>query len=136
MQKICNCGYETRKKNFNFCPLCGTKLTVLELEKDGTYKTERKACRIVDEWCDPKKIYYYKQSPFNKEYVWIYNSLHDDTFFMGLHISKVKPLSLDQIENCVFRENNECGHTDTCKSCSVCTGKLEEAIMQWVKTSA
>lgn len=40
----CNCGYEIAKKNFNFCPLCGTKLTALELEEDGTYKAERKAC--------------------------------------------------------------------------------------------
>lgn len=135
MQK-CNCGYETGKKNFNFCPLCGTKLTILKLEKDETYKAERKACRVVDEWCDSKKIYYYKESSFNKEYAWIYKYLHDDAYFMFLHISKIKPLELERIEKCVFRKNNECGHAVTCKGCSVCTGKLEETIMQWIRASA
>lgn len=128
MQKLCNCGYKTGKKNFKFCPLCGTKLTVLELEKDGTYKAERKACRVVDELCDSKKIYYYKESPINKEFVWIYKSKHDDVYFMGLHISKITPLELERIGKCAFRKNNACGHAITCKTCFACTGKLEEVI--------
>ena len=48
IMKICKCGYETEKTSFQFCPLCGKQLTVLELEDDGTYKAKREACRVFD----------------------------------------------------------------------------------------
>ena len=60
--KICKCGYETEKTSFQFCPLCGKQLIVLELEDDGTYKAKREACRVFNGWLNPNAIYYYKIS--------------------------------------------------------------------------
>jgi len=133
MKKICNCGYETEKKNFNFCPLCGNKLMILELEADGTYEAERKACRIIDhDWMNPNKIYYYKVSPIDKELVWIYKSPVSPHWIFGCHISKVKPLEVERIERCSFRKNDECGHMGSCKMCPVYKGDVDELIMNLV----
>lgn len=133
MEKICNCGYETNKKRFNFCPLCGNKLTTLELESDGTYKAERSACRVInDDWINPNRIYYYKVSLIDKELVWIYESLTSSHFIFGCHISKVVPLKLERIKRCALRENDECGHTSSCKICKVYRGEVQENILKSV----
>ncbi len=93
MEKICNCGYETNKKSFKFCPLCGNKLITLEL--DGTYKADKNACRVInDDFISPDKIYYYKVSPTDKEWAWIYESLVSVHWILGCHISKVRPCEL------------------------------------------
>ncbi len=130
MEKICNCGYETNKKSFKFCPLCGNRLITLELEPDGTYKAERKACKVInDDWISPDKIYYYKVSPIDKELAWIYESPTSVHWILGCHISKVRPCELERIERCIFRKNNECGHMSTCKICSVYKGDIDDYIM-------
>ena len=49
--KICNCGYETEKSSFKFCPLCGKPLNILEMEPTlnpnllgGIYSPRDKQC--------------------------------------------------------------------------------------------
>ena len=121
--KICKCGYETEKTSFQFCPLCGKQLTVLELEDDGTYKAKREACRVINGWLDPNKIYYYKISPIDDTLVWIYTSPTSKHFISGGHISKIKPLDIERVERCVFRKDGECGHMGSCK---MCLPKLKE----------
>lgn len=114
IMKVCKCGYETEKASFQFCPLCGKKLIVLELEDDGTYKAKREACRVFDEWLDPNTIYYYKISPIDDTFVWIYTSMTSKHFIIGCHISKIVPI---EIERCVFRRERQCGFTASCKKC-------------------
>ena len=133
MQKICNCGYETNKKSFIFCPLCGNKLVTLELEPDGTYKAERKACRVINgDMINPEKIYYYKVSSIDSELVWVYESPTSMHWIFGCHISKIRPYELEKIERCVFRENNKCGYASTCKRCPVYKGDIDDYIISLV----
>lgn len=121
--KICKCGYETEKNSFQFCPLCGKELTVLELEDDGTYKAKREACRVFDEWLDPNTIYYYKISPIDDTLVWIYTSPISKHWIIGCHISKIKPIEVERVERCALRKNGRCGYSGSCK---MCLPKLKE----------
>lgn len=123
--KTCECGYNTGKSAYNFCPLCGEKLKVFEKEEDGTYNTERMACRIInDDWVNPNIIYYYKVSPICDGLCWIYKNPNDKHFFMGCHISHIRPCEIERVYSCIFhRQNGKCGST---KSCDLCLPKLKK----------
>ena len=118
-EKNCkHCNFNTMKSAYKYCPICGEKLFELEMEEDGTYKAERKPCRIInDDWVDDSIIYYYKVSPIDSELAWVYENKDDKHWKFGCHISHVKSLEQEQIERCVLRKNNECGHSSSCKLC-------------------
>ena len=126
--KICNCGYETEKTSFKFCPLCGKPLNILEMESDGTYKAEREACRVINDWLSPNTIFYFKRSPIDNTLVWIYETPTSNHFILGCHISKVKPLKLENVERCVLRKDGICGKS---ASCSLCYPKLKQKYSYW-----
>ena len=115
--KICKCGYETEKTSFQFCPLCGKQLIVLELEDDGTYKAKREACRVLDGWLDSNAIYYYKISPIDDTLAWIYTSPISKHWIIGCHISKIKPIDVERVERCTLRKNGKCGYASSCEMC-------------------
>ena len=114
--KKCNCGFETENEEFNFCPLCGKDLIILELESDGTYKANRYACRILDDRFESNIIYYFKTSPINPM-CWIYETMSSERYVYGCHYSKVLPLELEAVQRCVLRVDGKCGKTTTCKTC-------------------
>ena len=118
LRKRCDCKFETFKKDYKFCPLCGNKLT--ELEEDMTIKAERKPCKVLnDEFADPTRIYYGKISPMDNTRVFIYTDKSSTHFILGCHISKVKFIDEQRMEKCTFRKDDECGHYSTCSICSV-----------------
>ncbi len=71
-------------------------LNELIIEEDGTIWTgrERKPCLLRQDdfftnLLDNCKILYYKESPMDKETVWIYETKESKSFVRGCHISKI-----------------------------------------------
>lgn len=91
-----------------------------ELDVDGTYKVDepRRACRVSSEFINPDRIYYYKRSPIDDEQVWIYETPVSERFILGCHISKVTDLEKERVQRCVFRQDDKCGKSASCKVCS------------------
>lgn len=109
---------------------------ILELEADGTYEAERKACRIINyDWMNPNEIYYYKVSPIDKELVWIYKSPVSAHWILGCHISRLDQWNLERIERCSFRKNDECECVRSHKMCPVYKGDMNDLIMNLVNVS-
>lgn len=109
--KVCSCeGFQTEDLTYKFCPMCKKKLVSTRVEKDGTLHAERKRCMYLNQSLYNKETEeiecWYKVSPLMNDFVYLYENEDSERFFIGCHISKIKPLDDDEQKEVKMSKNS------------------------------
>lgn len=90
--KICTWGYNTTRMGYIYCPYCGKELSKLTLCQDGTYEGELKPCFSTTDSLSKGKVYYYRVSLIDPQFVYIYNNRQSTHFVLDTNIKNIIPI--------------------------------------------